>query len=361
MLIFLIYFGGCLALLFSAGQFIRPGVNVRRGALAGFFATIGAIQLHADLMHSQDMVFVPHLLLLNVPAIYFCGPLMAGYLEAVSQINPRFRTGYYLQLVPGIVATLAVSAIYALPADEKIVLIQEGPRKSYPVLLSVIFTIGPGLILIYAGMGLRIMIALLRSEEPVAKYRGPLTALFVLFVVVGALGYAGFVWDSLFVRRLAYVFVTLIMITLYFFSLRYPNLLLHAAEELRRQRFARDRLKGVNLAAVDQRLKVLMADERVYRDENFSVDNLAVRLRITPEQLSRFLNLQLGKNFHSFVNEYRIQEASQLLREQPKRTVLSVAYAVGFNSQSVFHDAFRRFTGTTPGRYRRDARTAQKN
>lgn len=352
-LILLIYFGGGLAILFSVGQFIRPAINKRRIVLALFFGSIGVIQLHAGLLHSRDILLAPHLFLLNVPALYFCGPLMAGYLEAVTQSETRFRAAHYIHLAPGIIATLALSTIYAHTANAKIVLIQDGLRGIYPILFRVTFTLGLGSALIYALMGLRTMISLLRGEKLIAGYRRPLTALFVLFVVSGALGNTGYFFGSVLLLKLAYVSVTLILVTLYFCGLRYPNLLFHAVEELRRQRSDLFRLQRVDLKAIDGRLQSLMESDRVYHDENLSLDDLAVMLRISPEQLSQFLNKQLGKNFNAFVNEFRIQEASQLLRKDRKRTVLSIAYAVGFNSSSVFHEAFRRFTGTTPGKYRR--------
>ncbi|HNH07853.1 MAG TPA: helix-turn-helix domain-containing protein [Leptospiraceae bacterium] len=39
--------------------------------------------------------------------------------------------------------------------------------------------------------------------------------------------------------------------------------------------------------------------------------------------------------------------------DEPERTVLSVAYAVGFNSKSAFSKAFRTFTGITAQEYRK--------
>ncbi len=353
-LILFIYFGGGLAVLFSIGQFVRPGIDTRRTALALFFASVGVFQLHAALVHSRDILFVPHLLWLNVPAIYFCGPLTVAYLEAVSQNKPRFRAVHYIQLVPGIIATLAIAELYALSAEEKIAIIQEGPRNAYPALLPVVYTIGLGLVLGYALMGLRTILSLLRGEESIAQYRAPLTTLFVLFVAVCALGNAAYFLKSYFLVRVAFASVSVVFIALYFFGLRYPDLLFQAVEELRRQRSAADRMKGMDLEAVHAGLKQLMESDRVYQDEDLSLDDLAVRLQISSEQLSRFLNTQLGKNFNVFVNEYRIQAASQLLCEDPKRTVLSIAFAVGFSSSSAFHEAFRRFTGTTPGKLRRE-------
>jgi len=54
------------------------------------------------------------------------------------------------------------------------------------------------------------------------------------------------------------------------------------------------------------------------------------------------------------INQYRIKEAKKMLIEESERSVLSIAYAVGFNSKSSFYEAFSRFTGKTPVQYRRE-------
>ena len=41
------------------------------------------------------------------------------------------------------------------------------------------------------------------------------------------------------------------------------------------------------------------------------------------------------------------------LVRDPERSVISVAYEVGFNSKSSFYDAFSRYTGVTPQTYRK--------
>ncbi|HNF16549.1 MAG TPA: helix-turn-helix domain-containing protein, partial [Leptospiraceae bacterium] len=80
---------------------------------------------------------------------------------------------------------------------------------------------------------------------------------------------------------------------------------------------------------------------------------LSEELGISVHQLSQILNERLGKNFHQYINEHRIEEAKRMILDEPERTVLSVAYAVGFNSKSAFSKAFRTFTGITAQEYRK--------
>ena len=97
-----------------------------------------------------------------------------------------------------------------------------------------------------------------------------------------------------------------------------------------------------------------MEDEKLFCDEDLTLNRMADILSLTPHQVSEFLNNVLETNFNSFINSYRIDEAKQLLMEDSERSILSVAYSVGFNSKSVFYNAFTKVTGTSPTKFRKD-------
>ena len=86
-----------------------------------------------------------------------------------------------------------------------------------------------------------------------------------------------------------------------------------------------------------------------------SLQDLSKELNISSHQLSQFLNNNLNKNFTSFVNEFRINEACKIITSNDKLTLESVGYDVGFNSKSTFFSAFKKHTGTTPLNYQLQA------
>jgi AraC family transcriptional regulator, activator of mtrCDE len=57
---------------------------------------------------------------------------------------------------------------------------------------------------------------------------------------------------------------------------------------------------------------------------------------------------------NAFVTTIRMMVAADLLADGGL-TVAAVAAKVGYNSESAFARAFRQTTGTTPGRFRREA------
>jgi AraC-like DNA-binding protein len=100
----------------------------------------------------------------------------------------------------------------------------------------------------------------------------------------------------------------------------------------------------------------LMADERVYRQENITIGALAGRLKIPEYRLRRLINQRLGyRNFNVFLNNHRIEEAKAALADptQAEVPVITIAMDAGFQSLGPFNRAFKAVTGVTPTEYRR--------
>lgn len=103
---------------------------------------------------------------------------------------------------------------------------------------------------------------------------------------------------------------------------------------------------------LSQRLKVLMEQEKLYRDPNLKLETLARRLSINKHLLSQLLNDNLKKSFNQFVNEYRIESACELLSNDKPYSIEAIGYEVGFHSRSSFFSAFKKMKGTTPSRFK---------
>lgn len=58
-----------------------------------------------------------------------------------------------------------------------------------------------------------------------------------------------------------------------------------------------------------------------------------------------------GKAFTMFRNEQRIKVAMALLAETDQK-IISISHEVGFGDVSFFNQIFRRFTGSSPAKYR---------
>lgn len=97
-----------------------------------------------------------------------------------------------------------------------------------------------------------------------------------------------------------------------------------------------------------------MREEKPYLDGDVTIHDLARHLGLARHHLTQVLNENLGKNFYQFINEYRVEEACELIRNDHEKelTLLAVAFRSGFNTKSAFNSIFKRFTGLSPSEYR---------
>ncbi|SIT92475.1 helix-turn-helix transcriptional regulator [Pontibacter indicus] len=105
-----------------------------------------------------------------------------------------------------------------------------------------------------------------------------------------------------------------------------------------------------------QKLKAA-EQEKFYTQPSASLPTLAKQLHTSPHYLSQSLNERLGKSFFEYLAELRIQEAKAILADptQQHLKVEEVAEQVGYMSKSAFSSVFKKYTGQTPGQFRKTA------
>jgi AraC-like DNA-binding protein len=101
-----------------------------------------------------------------------------------------------------------------------------------------------------------------------------------------------------------------------------------------------------------EKLKDLMKTEKPFLKSDFSLPQLADRLKLSVHILSQVINDGLGKSFFEMTAEYRVETAKQLLKDQPNIKIEEIAEQVGYNSKSSFNTAFKKITGKTPSEFR---------
>lgn len=93
----------------------------------------------------------------------------------------------------------------------------------------------------------------------------------------------------------------------------------------------------------------LFEEEKVYRNYEIKIGDVARRIGTNKTYLSRALNTRVSKNFCQFVNHYRIREICSLYLKDPKKEIRNLSEQCGFSSQSNFSIVFKYNTGYTPG------------
>ena len=103
----------------------------------------------------------------------------------------------------------------------------------------------------------------------------------------------------------------------------------------------------------------LMENEKIFKQKDLSIEKLSLLLETNRTYLSRAINTLSGLTFHSWVNMYRIREATDILSDPDNDVPIKcLADDLGYNSVSVFYKAFQKETGLTPSRYRKEAVSA---
>lgn len=95
-------------------------------------------------------------------------------------------------------------------------------------------------------------------------------------------------------------------------------------------------------------LERLITETDIYKRPDLKLNDLATSLNISPHQLSQLFNDNLGKPFNTYINDYRIKKACEVISQNGNLKLEAVGYEVGFNSKSAFFAAFKKTTGITP-------------
>jgi AraC-like DNA-binding protein len=102
--------------------------------------------------------------------------------------------------------------------------------------------------------------------------------------------------------------------------------------------------------------KLREAAERAMLRGELTINKVAKQLGVSPRTLQRRLAADYGTSFQVVVDDLRAELARQWL-DKHELSIAEVAFALGFADQSAFHRAFVRWTGATPGQFRRRAVT----
>lgn len=118
------------------------------------------------------------------------------------------------------------------------------------------------------------------------------------------------------------------------------------------QKYKTSGLSAEQQQQIANRLTALMAEKKPFLQSQFSLPDLAQQLNVSVHTLSQVINETMKKSFFEMTAEYRVEEAKQLLKDQPNIKVEEIAEQVGYNSKSSFNTAFKKITGQTPSEFR---------
>lgn len=87
-----------------------------------------------------------------------------------------------------------------------------------------------------------------------------------------------------------------------------------------------------------------------YYWDKIALEEIAGRMNLTPEYLSRLFTKEVGKSFSDYLKEYRINKAKKMLADD-KLKIYEIAEKAGYSDPKYFCKIFKEVTGMTPKEY----------
>ena len=98
-----------------------------------------------------------------------------------------------------------------------------------------------------------------------------------------------------------------------------------------------------------------MIKDKPFLNRELRLDHLADALGIARHHASQIINEHFDANFFDFINLYRVEESIKLLEEKKNALNLAeIGFLSGFNNTVSFNKAFKKNTGVTPSKFRKE-------
>ena len=100
-------------------------------------------------------------------------------------------------------------------------------------------------------------------------------------------------------------------------------------------------------------LEKVMNDEKFYRTEKLTLSMLATEICLPEYKTRALINQTFNyRNFNDYINQLRIEEASDRLIAEPETPIQNIALDVGYRTLSSFNRAFKEIIDQTPTEFR---------
>ena len=363
---FVLVFGAVHGFGLSALLFRRPGAPRRaRLCLAWLSLVIALLLVDYAVMIGGLNGRWPVASQLFDPLWYFVGPLFYGYIRFLLPGRDRWTPEDVLHFLPlALVLFATVTALFMSPEAV-------AAAQAVPMAESRMFAVFITLYLLQSASYAYITTALVgdyargyrqeASGETAVQLEGLQRLLLVFWVYVGmtAVNVVLLLSIGLYSMKLDYLVpLTLagLVYVLGYLRLRSPEQLLPPLR-LPSAPAATPSAPTPELLGHADRLRALMATERLYLNPDLRLSDLAAPLGIAERTLSQVFSEALAESFYDFVNGYRVEEVKARLPDPAftHLTVLGIAMESGFSSKASFNRVFKKVTGMTPTAYRERA------
>ncbi len=120
-------------------------------------------------------------------------------------------------------------------------------------------------------------------------------------------------------------------------------------------KYSKSIISDKNTALFVDKLENLMIEKKSYLKDDLSLHELSEQIGISRQLLSQIINDKYKKTFYEFINDFRVKEAQEIIKDDSFNNykITAIGYEAGFRSRSTFYKFFKKNIGITPVEYRK--------
>jgi AraC-like DNA-binding protein len=356
------------SLFFVIILLLKRNKHLKDFLLIGFFLCIGCELLYRFLLFGNSFYYHSRLVLLDIVYWALFGPVLLFYIRSVIINRFKFRFNDLFHSIPLIISLITVSDyVFHKSLYNSFYHFYNLQTGIFKIGLNV-WEFSSPVYLFY------VLVILIIHKRKTKNYfsnieRRELNWLFLLtigFTVFTYVTYSLWIFTDFLPLSLSLKLLTTVLtgyvLILGIYGYRQENIFLEKDTgydvgnqvDPKRRAYQKTFLDPVERELINQRLKVIMQQEKPFLESEITISDLASRLGVSVNKLSRVINEDHHHNFFDFINTYRVNEVKHLLTSSRTNDskIESIAYDCGFNSKSSFYSIFKKHTHLTPKEFK---------
>ncbi|MFY0630742.1 MAG: helix-turn-helix domain-containing protein [Flavobacteriaceae bacterium] len=336
----------------------RKGDEISNLIIGVFLFACSLFSISGAVLMSRNHYNSPTIFYVTAPFLFLFGPLLYFYFKRITK-QYKFKWLDFLHITPFLLILIMMLPIYLLPQDQKLNMIFNGGSGSSLKMLIINFARLTS-IFVYAFLTYKIYKnnKKEKGQTYIIKWQRNIVYLNFAFGV----SYFSFVFfrkmKILSTDTVMYPQVLLMaLLILYIGYVAYVNPRVFSKKYLFDEKpllkYEKSGLTNSFSEELKAQLLLLLNEEKVYKQNNINLGDLATMLGTTRHNLSQVINEHFGMNFFHLINKYRVAEAIEILKNDYNRNlnIIDVAYDVGFNNKVTFNKAFKEEANMTPSQF----------
>ncbi len=364
-LVFMYFYAALIGFFFMIIINFTKGTNKNAKIFIGSFVGIHSLFILEFVLYMSNIQYeFPHTYRMSSAFSLLYGPLLYFYFKSITQ-NYKFRTIDALHFLPTLALLIFLFPIYSLSSQEKIKMILSiyTPYKSHGTIIFISKTVS---LIIYAFFIGKLKFRKQKNDsynnsnlQPQDKWRRTIYRIHIVYIVsyliygISAFGALGDI--SSFIYHAQIGVMAMMIIYLAFMAYVRPSIFENALlkqEELL-EKYQKSGLTNALSQELKENLIKLFVEDKIYKENNISLEILSKRLNTTRHNTSQIINEHFNMNFFELINKFRIREAISILKEDiyGSLNIIDIAYEVGYNNKVTFNKAFKKETSLTPSEF----------